>query len=409
MMRTNISAKTESTPTRHKTAAILGTVTSVPNYPRKLKIYLNNASPYWWATYFDRGTTYRHSCKTTNKMEAYEKAKIFYEKLLLKKYQHPFHLAPHTISKQHKSTKTIRLDYSFKEIALQWLARQADKWTPAHTKVVELRLYNNIFRYVASKNIQHITKAELLGLLQKIEDRGAYNLARRLLNDCRKIWQYALVIEACKHDITTGLGAALHSHTVVHQKAVSPEELPELMLAIACYNKPNDRISAYALQLIALTFVRKSELLYAKWSEFDLEKAIWKVPAERMKMRVEHVVPLSKQALGLLNFIKKIYPSDYYVLNNGNPNEPLADNALIQALYKMGYKHKMTGHGFRAVASTILNEHNFRPDVIERQLAHAEANQVRRAYNRAQYLNERIEMMNWWGDYLAKLSHFNAM
>ena len=375
MMRTNISAKTESTPTRHKTAAILGTVTSVPNYPRKLKIYLNNASPYWWATYFDRGTTYRHSCKTTNKMEAYEKAKIFYEKLLLKKYQHPFHLAPHTISKQHKSTKTIRLDYSFKEIALQWLARQA----------------------------------ELLGLLQKIEDRGAYNLARRLLNDCRKIWQYALVIEACKHDITTGLGAALHSHTVVHQKAVSPEELPELMLAIACYNKPNDRISAYALQLIALTFVRKSELLYAKWSEFDLEKAIWKVPAERMKMRVEHVVPLSKQALGLLNFIKKIYPSDYYVLNNGNPNEPLADNALIQALYKMGYKHKMTGHGFRAVASTILNEHNFRPDVIERQLAHAEANQVRRAYNRAQYLNERIEMMNWWGDYLAKLSHFNAM
>lgn len=146
--------------------------------------------------------------------------------------------------------------------------------------------------------------------------------------------------------------------------------------------------------------------MYAKWHEFDLYKALWKIPAERMKMRIEHTVPLSKQAIGLLRFIKQTYPSDDYVINNGEPNKPIADNALILALYALGYKHKMTTHGFRAVASTVLNEHEFRVDVIERQLAHAEPNTVRRAYNRAQYLNERFAMMQWWGDYLENMTQF---
>jgi len=164
----------------------------------------------------------------------------------------------------------------------------------------------------------------------------------------------------------------------------------------------------YALQLIALTFVRTNEMLLARWSEFDLNNAIWKIPAERMKMRVEHVVPLSKQALGLLRYIKKLYPSEDYVFYRGQPETPLVDHALIIALYYLGYKHRMTVHGFRAIASTILNEHEFRADVIERQLAHAESNQVRRAYNRAQYMQERTDLMQWWGDYLDKMCPFNS-
>ena len=161
------------------------------------------------------------------------------------------------------------------------------------------------------------------------------------------------------------------------------------------------------MQLIALTFVRKSELTLAKWHEFDLDKALWKIPAERMKMRIEHLVPLSKQVIGLLRFVKQTYPSDNYVINNGDPNTPIPDNALMQALYGMGYKGKMTVHGFRAVASTAFNEQEFRVDVIERQLAHAEPNTVRRAYNRAEYMQERTEMMRWWSDYLEKLTPFN--
>ena len=391
-------------PTRHRTAAIPGTVTPVPHYPKKLKVYLNNASPYWWATYFDMGKTYRHSCKTQNKIEAFKEARVFYERLLISKYQHPAHLLNHQITEENKPIEAIKIDLRFKKIASQWLSRKATKWSDNHTRQVELRLVNNILRYIADKNIQRITRKDLLGLLQKMEERGAYGLARRVLNDCRQIWQYAIVIGICKQDITLGLNKALHDHTVVHFHAVTPKELPVLMEDIARYNKPCDLIVKYALQLMALTFVRKNELVLSKWDEFDLDNAIWKIPADRMKMRIDHVVPLSKQAITLLSHIKKTYPSNDYVFHKAN--KPLVDHAMIYALYWMGYKHRMTVHGFRAIASTILNENSFRADVIERQLAHTETNQVRRAYNRAQYMNERTEMMSWWGDYLENITPF---
>lgn len=392
---------------RHKTAAIPGTVTSVPNYPKKLKIYLNNASPYWQTSFFDNGKTYRLSCKTNNKLEAFKKAIAFYEQLMLSKYQHPLHLKKRLVSPI--KDLPLKADLRFKKIALLWLARQAKKWTPRHTLVVENRLTLNIFKHLGNKNIQKISRTDLLFILQKVEERGAHDTVRRLLNDFKKIWQFAMVLGLCKQDITIGMTSVLHAHVVVHHKAVGIDELPNLMQAISTYDKEGDRICAYALQLIALTFVRKSELTYAKWAEFDLDKAIWKVPAERMKKRIEHVVPLSKEALNLLLLLKKNYPSDNYVINNGKPNTPIPDNALMQALYWMGYKHKMTVHGFRAVASTILNEREFRVDVIERQLAHSEPNAVRRAYNRAEYMSERITMMNWWGEYLAKITPFNAV
>jgi integrase len=187
---------------------------------------------------------------------------------------------------------------------------------------------------------------------------------------------------------------------------VTPKELPKLMNDIANYDKEGDSIVKYALQLMALTFVRKNELLRAKWEEFDLEKAIWKIPANRMKMRIEHIVPLSKQVIKILMHLKSNYPNEVDVFHK--ENKPLVNHALIYALYWMGYKQRMTVHGFRAVASTILNEHEFRADVIERQLAHTEGNQVRRAYNRAQYMHERIAMMKWWGDYIEKMAPLNT-
>lgn len=387
---------------RHKTSVIVGTLSQVPNYPKKLKVYLNNASPYWQAVYWDKGKTHRRSLKTTDKRTAYECAKAFYEQVIISKYSHPSHFAYYQI--KTKEEFVAGPDLTFKKIASQWLSRKATKWSANHTRQVELRLVNNILRYIADKNIQRITRKDLLGLLQKMEERGAYGLARRVLNDCRQIWQYAIVIGICKQDITLGLNKALHDHTVVHFHAVTPKELPVLMEDIAGYNKPCDLIVKYALQLMALTFVRKNELVLSKWDEFDLDNAIWKIPADRMKMRIDHVVPLSKQAITLLSHIKKTYPSNDYVFHKAN--KPLVDHAMIYALYWMGYKHRMTVHGFRAIASTILNENSFRADVIERQLAHTEANQVRRAYNRAQYMKERTEMMSWWGDYLENITPF---
>jgi len=216
---------------RHKTAVIIGTVTTVPGYPKKLKVYLNNASPYWQAVHWDKGITYRRTTKTTDKLVAYPSAIAFYEVLILKKYLNLAHLKNHIISQSNQPVKTRKLNSThlqFKKVTIDWLDRQALKWSPRHKEVVESRLANNMFRYVANKNIQLITKLELLGLLQKMEARGAFDLVRRLLSDCRQIWQYAILLDYCKVDIIVGLGVALHGHIVVHQKAVEINELPEL-------------------------------------------------------------------------------------------------------------------------------------------------------------------------------------
>jgi integrase len=155
--------------------------------------------------------------------------------------------------------------------------------------------------------------------------------------------------------------------------------------------------------LLALTFVRTSELIGAQWSEIDRKQGLWIIPAERMKMRTEHVVPLSRQALVLFEELEQLAVRSCFVLSGRNPGKPVSNNTMLFALYRLGYKGKMTGHGFRAVASTFLNEAGFRSDVIERQLAHCERNSVRGAYNRAEYLVERKDMMQAWADHLDRL------
>lgn len=386
---------------RHKTAVIVGTLTTINNYP-KLRIYLNNASPYWQAVYWDRGITYRRSSKTKDKLQAISFAKVMYEEILVNKYQNKKHISSYA----HIKVKvTNQSSITFKEVAEAWLKRKAPNWVAKHTNEVTRRLTHNTYPFIGNKAINKITKLDLLEVIQKIEARGAGNIARRVLNDCKQIWHYGMVIEACKYDATIGLNAALHSYVRRHQTTIAIEELPALMSAINLYNVDGDLIIRYALQMMAHTFVRKNELLLAKWHEFDIDKRIWKIPAARMKMRVEHQVPLTTETIEILAKVKRAYPSNHYVFNDGDEYKTLRDNALITALYKIGYKNKMCVHGFRALASTILNENNFRADVIEKQLAHAESNQVRRAYNHAQYMNERILMMEWWSNHLVNLNN----
>jgi integrase len=196
------------------------------------------------------------------------------------------------------------------------------------------------------------------------------------------------------------LRGALTPHKSRNQAAVKPDDVPELLRAIAGYDKIGDRQTALALRLLALTFVRTGELIGAEWTEFDLDGAVWIVPADRMKMRTEHVVPLSRQALEVLIELRSLAGSSRYVLPGRNPDKPISNNTMLFALYRLGYKRRMTGHGFRAIASTLLNEAGFRADVIERQLAHCERNDVRGAYNRAAYLPERRTMMQQYADML---------
>lgn len=250
---------------RHRTAPIPGTMTSVPHYPKKLKIYMHNASPYWWATYYENGRTFRKSCKTQDKLEAFRRARLFYETLLLSKYQHPSHLARVMQDYEKNVVSKDKLDLRLKTIALQWLTRKGIKWTAAHKSEVERRLANNILRQAGEQNIQRISKSDLLKLLQQIEQRGSFNLAKRVLSDCRQIWQFAMVLGHCKSDITAGLSSVLHAHNVKHFNAVTPKELPRLMQDIAHYDKADDAIVKFALQFVALTFVRTNELLLAHW------------------------------------------------------------------------------------------------------------------------------------------------
>ena len=182
-----------------------------------------------------------------------------------------------------------------------------------------------------------------------------------------------------------------------------PEELPALLRAIDGYDAVGDQQTRLALQLLALTFVRTNELIGAQWLEFDTDAALWIIPAERMKMRTEHLVPLSTQALTIMAELKALADDSPYVFPGRNPQKPMSNNTMLFALYRLGYKGKMTGHGFRAVASTMLNEQGLNRDVIERQLAHCERDEVRGAYNRAEYLPARRSLMQQWADDLDKL------
>ena len=204
----------------------------------------------------------------------------------------------------------------------------------------------------------------------------------------------------CTRDLSTDLRGALTPHVMQHQSAVRPEELPDLLRAIAKYDETGDKQTRLALQLLAQTFVRTNELIGAEWTEIDLDNALWIIPAGRMKMKIEHVVPLARQALAMLAELKEISGGSRFVFPGRNRDKPISNNTMLFALYRMGYKGKMTGHGFRSVASTLLNETGFTPDAIERQLAHCERNEVRGAYNRAEYLPERKRMMQHWADYL---------
>ena len=309
-------------------------------------------------------------------------------------------LDPSAERKAANLRKKLTAENSFKAVAMEWYNKQLHTWVPHHAEDVKRRLESNIFPVLGKRPIGQIEAPELLQAIRSIETRGSYDLAHRVLQVCGQVFRYGIATGRCTRNLSADLRGALTPHVKQHQAAVRAEELPELLRAIAKYNEIGDKQTRLALQLLAQTFVRTNELIGAEWVEFDLDNALWVIPAARMKMKAEHVVPLTKQALALLDEIKKLAAGSRFVFPGRNRDKPISNNTILFALYRMGYRGKMTGHGFRAVASTILNEAGFQPDVIERQLAHCERNQVRGAYNRAEYLPERKRMMQHWANYL---------
>jgi integrase len=261
------------------------------------------------------------------------------------------------------------------------------------------RLEKHIFPQLRNRPIKDITAPELLSTLRVVEKSGALDLAKRLLQVCGQIFMYAIATGRAERNPVPDLRGALKTPVTKNHAYLKAADLPEYLQKLENYD--GGLQTRLALKFLLLTFVRTTELRGGEWKEIDLDKAEWRIPAERMKMRDPHIVPLSRQSVALLRELKKHSGNRKYLFPNQNkPDTFISENTMLYALYRMGYHSRATGHGFRSTASTILNENGFMPDVIERQLAHGERNKVRAAYNHAEYLSERRKMMQWWADYL---------
>jgi len=310
---------------------------------------------------------------------------------------------PSQLKKQKKLTQYISSNNSFEIIAREWHTDRKSAWTERHATYVLRRLEADIFPILGFKAVQDITAPELLAALKKIESRGAVDIAKRALQTTGQVFRYAIATGRAERDISSDLKGALKTRKKENYSYLEARELPDFLSKLENYD--GELQTKLAFKLLLLTFVRTGELRGAKWEEIDLEKNEWRIPAERMKMRTPHIVPLSTQAISILKELEPISGHREHIFPNRNkPMTCISENTILYAIYRMGYHSRATPHGFRATASTILNEHSFHSDVIELQLAHAERNKVRASYNHAQRLTERRAMMQWWADYLASLS-----
>lgn len=293
---------------------------------------------------------------------------------------------------------------SFEHVAREWHTKHKSNWSEDHGKRILTRLEKDIFPWLGQKSIGGITAQELLAVLRRIESRGALETAHRAMQNCGQVFRYAVAIGKAERDPSGDLKGALPPTKKKHLASITdPKKIGELLRAIDGYE--GHFVSKCAMRLAPLVFVRPGELRHAEWSEIDLDNAEWKIPAEKMKMNQVHIVPLSTQAIEILDENQPLTGNGRYVFPSIRTNKrPMSENTVLAGLRRLGYsKEEMTGHGFRSMASTLLNEQGWHRDAIERQLAHAERDTVRASYNYAEYLPERRKMMQAWSDYLESL------
>lgn len=290
---------------------------------------------------------------------------------------------------------------TFEAVAREWLGHQAGRWAADTLAAIRKSLEADVFPKIGARPVAHLRPREVMEIIKGIEGRGAAETAGRVLQRVKAVFRYAVVHELIDSNPMLDLKPAelLKPRQVRHRAALTDKELPAFLAVLDAYE--GDPTTKAALRLLMLTAVRPGELRGARWAEIDTDAAQWRIPAERMKMKAPHVVPLSTAALEVLADMKAIsgggdlvFPSPFY------PGKPLSENTLNSALARMGYKGEHTAHGFRALFSTVANECGHDGDVIERQLAHVERNDVRAAYHRATYLDDRAALMQWWAEYL---------
>ncbi|WP_158944230.1 integrase arm-type DNA-binding domain-containing protein [Granulicella sp. S190] len=289
---------------------------------------------------------------------------------------------------------------SFASVAAKWLEHWRDGKNLRHADTVSHRLDVDILPFLGARAIGTIEAPDVVAVVKKIEQRGARDLAKRALETIGQIFRYAIAHGYARRNPAAEIKPAdiLKSSHRVNFARIDAKELPDLLKAIEIYR--GTQITRLAFKLIALTFVRTSELIGAKWSEFDLSAKRWDIPAERMKMKTPHIVLLARQTLEVLESLKLISGDSEYLFPGDRKGATMSNNTILKGLERMGYKGRMTGHGFRGLASTILHERGYNHEHIELQLAHAPRNAVSASYNHALYLQQRTKLMQDWADFL---------
>lgn len=311
---------------------------------------------------------------------------------------------PSQARQQDRLAKSVADANSFEVVARAWHEQWKAARTDHHAAYVLRRLEADVFPAIGALPVADITAPKLVAMAKRIEARGALDIAKRSLQTCGQILRYAVAHGMIERNPGADVkpADALKPRKQVNYARLDAKELPELLRRIEVYQgSPYTRM---AIRLMALTFVRTGELIGARWDEFDLDAAEWRLPAERMKMRTPHIVPLSTQAVETMRLLTELRSLSPMVFPGERDHErPMSNNTILKALDRMGYKHRMTGHGFRGIASTALHELGWRHDLIEIQLAHQERSKVSAAYNHATYLTERRKMMQAWSDHLDAL------
>lgn len=308
---------------------------------------------------------------------------------------------PNGFKKKAKLAVIQDANNSFRAIAEDWFDTNKKRWEPEHADRIWRRLEMHAMPQLGSLPSGQVATPELVFLVRKLEKQGKPETAKRLAQILKAVFRHAIHTGILEQNPAADLKGIITFHETTHFPAVHPSELPELLTKLE--STPTSEQNRMAVKLLLHTFLRPGELRYGKWSEIDWEAKIWNIPSERMKKRRPHAVPLSEPAIVLLHELKNLTGySEYLFPSHQRRRHPvMSENTINKILKNMGYGGRQVGHGFRAIASTVLNESGkFRSDVIEAQLAHVEENGSRKPYNRAEYLEERVQMMKWYSEFL---------
>ncbi|EAS8983577.1 TPA_asm: tyrosine-type recombinase/integrase [Salmonella enterica] len=311
---------------------------------------------------------------------------------------------PNEAKREEKLTREAQIKNTFQEIACEWHASKVRKWSEGYASDIMEAFNKDVFPYIGKKPIAEIKPLELLNVLRRMEGRGATEKAKKVRQRCGEVFRYAIVTGRAEYNPAPDLTSAMQGHESNHYPFLNAPELPEFFDALSHYS--GSELVVLAARLLIITGLRTGELRGAFWQEINDEAGVWEIPAERMKMRRPHIVPLSRQALSIIARIREMtgrYPLMFPGRND--PRKTMSEASINQVFKRIGYSGRVTGHGFRHTMSTILHEQGYNTAWIETQLAHVDKNSIRGTYNHAQYLDGRREMLQWYADYMDALEN----